>query len=150
DMETFTDSMDNMILTQKRVAEGFMRDGTYESLCPPLKALVSIMVEGNYEGKDRQHPDIRKMFTKEYVLNSAWYQERLKIKQDRDIKLWTKNVDYLENFLSLKNFSESAEKLDVKSRLLTAKEQLASVKSDSYMQFLKGSIGADHLKPIDA
>ncbi|MBK8505539.1 MAG: hypothetical protein IPL46_27080 [Saprospiraceae bacterium] len=147
DMETFVASIDNLFITQKRAAEGYMRDGTFEALCPPLQVLVKIMVEGNYLGKDRHHPDIRKMFQRDSVLNSQWYKDRLHIKQQRDIDLWSKNIEYLENFLNKKNFAEAAEKLDVRLRLNEARDRLEKVKSAAYLKQLEGTFGADPLKP---
>ncbi len=145
DLGTFAASVDNLVVTQKRVAEGYMRDGTYELLCPPLRALVSIMVNGNYEGKDRRHPDIRNMFTKEEVLKSDWYNRRLSIKQERDIAFWTKNIEYLEAFMAKKNFREASLRLNVPSKLETAKANFKKVSSRKYLKELEGTIGADPL-----
>ncbi|MCB0685788.1 MAG: hypothetical protein KDC53_04665 [Saprospiraceae bacterium] len=148
DLDTFVASIENLSLTQKRVAEGYLRDGTYESLCPPLQALVRIMIDGHFEGQDRHHPDIRKMFTREFVLSSKWYKDRLYIKQQRDIDLYAKNIEYLEDFLDKKNFAETAEKLDVRARLNDARYRLEKVKSSSYLKQLEGTFGADPLRPV--
>jgi len=147
DMETFAASIENLTITQKRVAEGYMKDGTYEALCPPLKALIKIMIDGKFEGKNRQHPDIRKMFDKDAVLDSDWYKERLLIKQQRDTDLWTKNVDYLSGLLEKESFKEAAINLDVPTKLEAAKKNLSRVKSLAHLKFLEGTLGADPLKP---
>lgn len=148
DMEAFIASIDNLTITQKRVAEGFKRDGTYNALCPPLKALVNIMIDGEHDGKSRNHPDIRKMFERETVLNSAWYEARLHEKQKRDIAMWTKNVAYLENIIKTSNLQHEVIQMNVPSRLAKAKKQLAIVKSSDYLNQLKGTLGADTLRPI--
>jgi len=145
DMETFVQSMKNLSITQKRVADGLMTDGTYEALCPPLQALLKIMVEGNYKGKDRTHPDIRSLFTRDYVLNSDWYRNRLLLKQERDVAFWTSNISYLERVLALKNYEETGQKLDLSGRLKNARNQLAHVQSGAYLDELYGTIGADPL-----
>jgi hypothetical protein len=147
DMQTFVDSIDNLVLTQRRVAEGFMRDGTYEALCPPLQALIHIMIEGNFEGKDRHHSDIRAMFDRKTVLASDWYKERLQVKQKRDIDLWTKNTKYLEEFLLKKNFTEAAQRLDIPTRLIDVRNHLKWVRTSGYLKELQGTFGADPLKP---
>src|SRR5690606_35826578 len=126
--------------------EGYLRDGTYEALLPPLQALVHIMIDGKYEGKDRQHPDIRKLFTREAALESDWYKERLVVKQQREVDLWTKHVAYLENFLGIKNFKDASRRLRVEEKLQSAKERLEAVKSLQYLKELQGTIGADPLK----
>jgi hypothetical protein len=147
DMDTFAASIENLTITQKRVAEGFLQDGTYEALCPPLKALIKIMVDGKFEGKKRHHPDIRKMFERDAVLKSDWYKERLLIKQQRDTDLWSRNVDYLSRLLEKESFKEASINLDVPEKLKAAKKNLSRVKSLTHLKFLEGTLGADPLKP---
>ncbi len=146
DMETFVESMRNLSITQKRVAQGLMTDGTYEALCPPLQALLQIMVNGNFEGKDRNHPDFRRLFTPDYVLNSDWYKKRLLLKQERDVAFWSSNIQYLENVLNLKNYQETARQLSLSARLDKARRQLQHVGSEAYLKELTGTIGADPLR----
>lgn len=148
DLATFVASIENLCITQKRVAEGYLKDGTYEALCPPLQALINIMVNGEHEGKRRNHPDIRKLFTKEYVLNSDWYKQRLHIKQERDIVRWSRNIRYLEEFLDRKNFVEDSKKLEIRQKLSEAKRRLKSVENSSYLVELEGTIGADPLHHV--
>lgn len=149
DMEAFVASIDNLSLTQKRVAEGYMLDGTYEALCPPLKVLIHLMIDGTYQGMDRHHPTIRKMFSRPKVLGSSWYKDRLLVKQQRDMDLWTRNIAYLERFLKKKNFTAAAVRLDVSTRLQTAQDRLKKVSSADYIDSLHGTFGADQLEPIE-
>ena len=149
DIDLFAEAIRNLTVTQKRVAEGYLRDGTYESLCPPLQALVQIMAEGKFKGKDRHHPEFRKMFTRESVLSSKWYQERLDIKKSRDLDLWTKNIEYLEKFLRMRNFKEASQRLNIKERLEVAKRHFEKVSSPDYIHELKGTLGADPLGTIN-
>lgn len=148
DIETFVASIENLTITQKRVAEGYFKDGTVEALCPPLKALVNIMVKGEYKGMDRNSPEFRKMFEAETVLKSAWYNERLAEKQKRDIAQWTKNVDYIEQVSKKKSFADTTLNLDLPKRLKEAKAKLKEVSSPKYLNSLVGTIGADTLKAI--
>ncbi|MDH3648820.1 MAG: hypothetical protein OEQ53_04010 [Saprospiraceae bacterium] len=148
DMEMFVASIDNLSITQKRVAEGYLLDGTYEALCPPLQALIQIMIHGHFEGKDRHHADIRSLFTRDSVLQSQWYKERLYIKQQRDIDLWTKNISYLEGFLQKKNFAGAASRLDVPGRLQGARRHLQEVSATIYLDQLQGTFGADPLRAV--
>ena len=145
DMETFVLSLKNLAITQKRVAEGLLKDGTYDVLCPPLQALLKIMVEGNFEGKERTHPDIRKLFTPDYVLNSDWYGKRLQVKQQRDMAFWSSNIAYLENVLTLKNYEETSQELHLADKLEDARRQLAHVQSEEYIDELFGTLGVDPL-----
>lgn len=146
DMAVFSESMKNLCITQQRVAEGLLRDGTFEALTPPLQALVNIMVAGKHEGLDRNHPDFRQMFTREYVLSSDWYRERLVLKQTRDQKFWTDNIAYMEQKLSTGNQDALAQRLNLNDKLAHARVQLTHVSSQDYVTELEGTIGADPLE----
>ena len=67
----------NISEAQKWVAEMYFKDGSINLACPPLKALLYIMAEGSYEGKGVENEEIRSMFSKDYLLSSDWYKERL-------------------------------------------------------------------------
>jgi len=54
-----------------------------EAACPPLKALLHIMADGSYQGAGVDSPGVRAMFLRQTVLASGWYQERLRVKQER-------------------------------------------------------------------
>lgn len=99
-LEVFVDGVNNIVETQQRVAQRYLDDGSIRDACPPLYALLHIMALGHYQDMDVHHPDIRAMFTRDYLLNSAWYaRERLQIKQARDIALWQRHLDYLDKLL---------------------------------------------------
>jgi GMP synthase PP-ATPase subunit len=87
-------------------------------------------------------PAIRFMFTREYLLQSDWYQERLKIKQQRDYLLWQKHHDYILKRMSEIEQTDSlnqifADKLEVIKRMLV---EIAHVE---YLENLQGTLGAD-------
>ncbi len=56
------------------------------------------MINGTYEGKNIDDPEIRKLFSIKYVLNSDWYNDRLKAKQNKDIQLIKRHIEYLSAF----------------------------------------------------
>jgi hypothetical protein len=142
-LEVFVDGIENIVEAQQSVAASYLVDGSIEDACPPLKALLHIMASGNYEGKDAHHADIRALFTREALLASDWYRERLATKQQRDIALWLRHTAYLEAFANRASHQDVAEKLDIKSRLEAAKAKLEFVSRDAYLQSLRGTIGAD-------
>ena len=84
---------------------------------------------------------IRDRFTREAMLNSDWYQERLKSQQNKDIQVWEDNVSYLNSFLAKETHAAVSERLDIKTRLTEAKEQLAKVKAEQYLDELVGTLG---------
>src|SRR5262249_17822923 len=81
DLEAFVDGVHNITEAQQRVAQQTFEDGSIEDACPPLRALLSIMAHGTFEGKDAHHPAIRGLFTLEALQTSEWYQQRLAAKQ---------------------------------------------------------------------
>ncbi len=145
DMESYVDGINNIVEAQQRVAKAYLDDGSVESACPPLKALIHIMATGSYEGKDASDPKIRQMFTREYLLASDWYRERLEIKQQRDENLWKRHIRNLEQFLALPSHSEEAERLSIVDRLENARRQLNRIQSPEYLESLRGTTGADPL-----
>ena len=60
DLEAFVDGVHNITEAQQRVARQYFEDGSIDDACPPLRALLTIMAEGSFEGKDAHHPDIRR------------------------------------------------------------------------------------------
>jgi hypothetical protein len=143
DAAVFADGIHNIVEAHQRVALAYFADGSVEDACPPLRALLHIMAHGHCEGKDVHHPDIRALFTREALLESDWYKERLAIKQARDVALWERHVKTLTEFLSLASHSDEAERLGIGERLSRARDELERVSSSEYLEELHGTIGAD-------
>lgn len=143
DPEAFAAGVDAIVDSQRRVAKNYFEDGSVEAACPPLKALLHIMAHGQYEGKGVEDPAIRGLFTREALLASDWYAERLRTKQERDIALWRRHISSLEVFRSTCRSVAASRTLDVEGLLKTSREQLARVGSPDYLKELSGTIGAD-------
>jgi hypothetical protein len=143
DMESFIDGVKNITEAQQRVAAAYLEDGSIKEACPPLRALLAIMASGAYEGRDAQHPEVRAMFTREALLGSEWYRQRLRTKQRRDAALWERHVAYLDEFLARPTHKEEAARLDVAGRRKLAAGELARVKGEGYLAELEGTLGAD-------
>jgi hypothetical protein len=146
-MDVFLDGIDNVIATQKRVAKMYFDDGSIAQACPPLKALLHIMLNDEWEGKGLENPELRKLFTRESLLASDWYSARLAAKQRVDRKLWRRHVEYLDKFLKRTSYADEAERLGIGDRLVSARKMLERVDSPGYLEFLRGTIGAE---PIEA
>jgi len=141
DMATFVEGMETIVAAHKEVAENYFADGSIEDACPPLKALLHIMKDGSYEGEGIDSPKIRGLFTREALLASDWYAERLQSQQTHDIAQWKTHVEYLKNFLQRETHSRVAKRLDVESRLTEAKAELDKVSSKKYLETLVGTLG---------
>ena len=145
DPAVFADGMDNIVATQKRIAELYFEDGSMEMACPPLRALLHIMRDGQYQGQDLNHPQLRALFTREHTLASDWYAARLAAKQTLDRQLWQRHITTLEKFLTRANYAEEAARLGIESRLRGARLELERVKSPTYLKALRGTLGAQKL-----
>ena len=140
DIVQFAEGVDAIVEAQARVARQYFEDGSVEAACPPLKALLHIMAEGSYQGKGVEDPAVRCLFTREYLMQSEWYGERLRAKQARDIALWTRHLHAIEQFQA---GGDSLRGVDLDGRLAEACRQLARVSAPGYLKELEGTIGAD-------
>jgi hypothetical protein len=124
------------------VALLYFQDSSIDDACPPLKALIHIMAYGEFEGKSIDDPAIRSLFTRDYLLHSDWYQERLQIKQQRDCKLWQQHRDYILQRISETDPTDALNQV-LTDKLAAAELMLAKVSSPSYLESLQGTLGAD-------
>ena len=69
----------------------------------------------------------------------------MKRKQKIDIKYYTNQIEYLNQFIADKNNSDWNESMSLKDRVSQAKLNLEHVKSETYLKSLIGTIGADPL-----
>ncbi len=146
-LEIFVDGVENICEAQERVARRYLEDGSIEDACPPLKALIHIMAEGHFEGRTIHDPAIRGLFSREALLASDWYRQRLESKQERDVQLARRMVFHLAQFLELRHYADEADRLNASARLERAKAELARVQAPAYLDALVGTIGADPLQP---
>jgi hypothetical protein len=140
DAALFAAGVDAIVEAQRLVALNYFEDQSVEAACPPVKALLHIMAFGHYEGMRVSDPRLRVSFTREALLESDWYKERLRAKQSLDIALWTRHRDAVGAFL---DSGVPALQIDLRARFAVAGQQLARVTSDSYLAELVGTIGAD-------
>ncbi len=140
DLAEFADGVNAIVDAQRVVALEYFADGSIEDACPPVRALLHIMAHGQYEGKCASDPEIREMFTREALLASKWYRERLHAQQAHDTALWKRHEEALEKFLAS---GLPAPELMLHNRLAEAREQLSRTRSDTWLAKLKGTIGAD-------
>ena len=142
-MEAYVDGINNIVEAQQKVARAYFEDGSINDACPPLQAVLNIMAEGHYQGKTIDDPSVREMFSLEYLLASDWYKERLIIKQQRDAALWQMNRDYVEQKMDETNESLTEQWAVLQDQMESAEQMLEWVNSDSYLQRLQGTLGAD-------
>ncbi len=143
DIDIFVDGIDNITSAHKWVAENYFADNSIELACPPLKAILHIMVHGEYKGKTIDDPEVRNLFKREVVLQSDWYQQRLKNRQEGETRIWKKQIENLKQFMAKSHYHEVAEELNCAERLVQAEHTLEHVQTSERLKELEGTIGTD-------
>lgn len=143
DADVFADGVDNIVAAMRTAAAHYFADGSVDTACPPLRALLHIMRDGTWEGRGPADPVFRALFTRETLLASDWYRARLEAQRTIDAHLLSRHAAYLENFLSRPNYADVAARLDIKSRLAAVRVELRATKEPEYLAKLTGTLGAE-------
>lgn len=150
DLGTFADGVNNIVEAMHKSALLYFEDGSIEDACPPLRALLHIMAYGTFDGKTVNDPEVRGLFTRESLLSSDWYRERLLMKQQREVELYSRHVASLSAFLARPGYEAECARLRVASRLEAARLELERVSGPGYLEELRGSLGADPIRRENA
>jgi phosphoenolpyruvate carboxykinase (diphosphate) len=140
DVDAFVSGIDSIVAAQTRVALNYFEDGSVDAACPPLRALLHIMAHGHFEGRKATDSALRAMFTRESLIASEWYRERLRVKQERDTALWQRHSVALQMFRAN---GLPAGAVDLDFRAAVVRDQLKRVTSPAYLDELMGTLGAD-------
>ncbi|HAB19920.1 MAG TPA: hypothetical protein DCE44_26245, partial [Verrucomicrobiales bacterium] len=143
DPAEYADGVDNVVATHRRVAGQYFDDGSIAQACPPLRALLHLMRDGQWEGKGLGDPEFRAQFSRESLLKSDWYEERLRAKQKLDLRLWQRHLQYLERFTGKVSYSDEVQRLGISERMARARATLERVKRKEYLDSLRGTLGAE-------
>jgi hypothetical protein len=138
-LEPFAAGVDAIVETQTRVAKSYFEDRSIDAACPPLHALLHVMVHGHFEGKGVDDPEFRRLFTRESLLASDWYRRRLETKQRRDRALLGRHRRSLEEATGFQRQSPGLHA----ERLAWVERELSRVSSPAYLDELVGTLGAD-------
>ncbi len=138
DKGLFADSVQTITDTHQRVAELYFADGSIELAVPPLKALLTLMARGSYEGATLNDDTFRKLFSLSSMLESRWYQERLEAKQKIDAALWGRHLSSIKRHVE----ANPAQRGDWEAKLSFCQKKFEEASSPEYLRFLNGTIGA--------
>ena len=142
DKESFADGLSNIIETQRKVAQLYFEDESFNYACPPLKALLKIMADPEEE-KNLKSLEVRSLFDPEILINSDWYRKRIEAKCTVDQRLWEKHYSALKKFNTDSIYTDEQEKLNIPGKIISVKENIAATKDSSYLDSLIGTIGVD-------
>ncbi|MCA9191868.1 MAG: hypothetical protein KDB03_08900 [Planctomycetales bacterium] len=143
DMESYVEGIEHIVEAQRKVAEAYFEDGSIGFACPPLKAVLSVMAYGNWNGQQIREPEVRRLFTRESMLQSDWYQARLRAKQIADMHLWSRHHKYLSRFCSKHVNDEVTRRLDLQARIAQAEDRMKYFETPEYLKRLQGTLGTD-------
>ena len=142
DADIFADSVRTISTTHARVAKAYFDDGTVSLAVPPIRALLEIMVNGVCsEGWTLDDPELREMFTRESVLASDWYAERIDAKQAEAVRRAERGIAHLEQFMADPRNASACEEIDVQARLDQVRKFHARAVTAEYRQQLVGTLG---------
>ena len=142
DADIFADSMRTISTTHARVAKAYFDDGTVSLAVPPIRALLEIMVNGVCsEGWTLDDPELREMFTRESVLASDWYAERIDAKQAEAVRRAERGIAHLEQFMADPRNASACEEIDVQARLDQVRKFHDRAVTAEYRQQLVGTLG---------
>lgn len=145
DFEAFVDGVLNIAGGHKKAALSYFEDGGIDAAIPPLKALLTIMAYGEYEGHGIASPEIRDLFKKETILSSEWYRNRLLSKQQLEIRLIKQKISNLRSFIANPVNQILISKFGYDERLQKSQQQLETLESESYIDSLIGTLGSEDL-----
>jgi len=144
DMLTFIDGVNNITEAQARTAKAYIRDGSIEDACPPLKATIYLMADGRTpEGWTAGSAEYRALFKREAVLKSSWYRERLVAKQKEELRRLSVSISNLKGFLADSKNASDAARLGINERLIEAERQLKEVSNPAFVDSLVGTSGSE-------
>ncbi len=143
--QDFADGVENIVEAQRAAAQFYFEDGSVESACPPLQALLHIMAKGSWNGMTLESASLRKMFTAAEMLKSDWYRARLVRQQEKDKQLWSHHGDYLKAFIGGDGNKAAANRLGLTRRISVVDKNLRAASASAYLESLKGTIGIDPL-----
>ncbi|MDO9495818.1 MAG: hypothetical protein Q7J48_08965, partial [Nocardioides sp.] len=146
DMGVFAESMATIAATHERVARAYFKDGTVDLAVPPLRALLEIMADGSSsQGWDLGSPEFRTMFTREAVLASDWYAQRLDAKQAAASARADAGLAAIEKFVTTPGNEEPTARLAMPERVEVARLEAQRLAGPEFREQLVGTAGSTPL-----
>ncbi|MGL4832107.1 MAG: hypothetical protein ACRCWS_06005, partial [Propionibacteriaceae bacterium] len=140
-LDDFAESVAVIVETHRRVAQSYLDDGTIALAVPPLRALLEIMALGeSSEGWTLTSPEFREQFTREAILSSDWYAQRLAAQQQADVARLSHGMDVLTPLAQATSLSP-AQREFFQGRLVATQQLLEIVAAPQYQENLAGTLG---------
>ena len=144
-MAEYVDGIENIAAAMEKSAKAYFEDGSVDAAIPPLKAVLSVMATGTYEGKSIHAPEVRRLFERDYVVNSDWYKKRLEDYRGQEIAYMEKSIAYIRNYIAEKAEPGSLSVRRAQTELARSKDRLEQLLAKDYLDLVDGSLGKDSL-----
>jgi hypothetical protein len=141
----YVDGIENIAGAMEKSAKAYFEDGSIDAAIPPLKAVLSVMATGSYEGKSIHDPEVRKLFERDAVVKSDWYKKRLEDYRGQEIAYMEKSIAYIRNFIAERAETGSLSARRAQAELARSKDRLEQLLSRDYLDLVDGSLGKDSL-----
>ena len=142
DADAFADGVRYITEAHAMTARLYFDDGSADAVCPPVKALLSIMAFGEHDGLLAGSPEFRRMFTREAVLSSDWYHDRLEAARSQAVRRCERILDHVATTRSSDKTGEISARLGLLDREEFIREQMERKRGEEYLSLLHGTIGA--------
>ncbi len=117
DPAVFAESVRTISKTHKRVAQAYFDDGTASLAIPPVRALLEVMATGfTADGHTLDDAEFRALFTRESVLASSWYADRVTALRDIELSRLERSLEYIDEFTSNELHRQIASRLGLAAR----------------------------------
>lgn len=126
-LDDYADGVEHIIDGQKKAALLYFQDGSAELAIPPLKALLHLMMDGQWNGYTRQSAEFRSLFGRQAILESDWYQRRLHQQADVESSLCRRQLNAIQQFLSAHPNLRPAQRCEMQARRDKAEANLANL-----------------------
>jgi hypothetical protein len=139
----FADGVEHIVEGQRKAALFYFEDGSVELAIPPLQALLHIMAHGSWQGCDVRSEKVRSLFTRESVVSSSWYRDRLAARNKVEGSLWQRHVNDLQAFLAAHANLRPSDRALMAQRLADAQFKLSQLAGADALTRLEGTLGVD-------
>ncbi len=142
DMDTFVESMNTIVETHKRVAQTYIDDGTIALAVPPVRALLEIMATGvSADDETLDAASFRTTLTRDSVLASDWYAERLASQRGSDMAYVERAIAAMADFTSKELHDDTSERLGLIAKSAYMEDRLAELTADEDGKGYTGTLG---------
>jgi len=140
DPEVFAESVRTISATHARVAQTYFDDGTVALAVPPVRALLEIMATGHtQDGLTLDDAPFRELFSRDSVLASGWYAERVSALREVELARLKRSLDSIDAFTANELHGPTAERLGLAARRASVESRIEEL--NQVPDLLWGTIG---------